>query len=227
MSSPPDTFLDIVADVMQPTTHCDPQLDPATIPLPIDLESLEPFGSPCDISAREHSLFRELEETKAALAALHSEHDCTKELLRVRSEELRGAQAFIVTADKMAVSDVQRAVQRLNAENFQLATSIAEKWTYRSEYEAKGDKRKGQERKGIERMKGVIGRRLVGVLRSIRHDESPYCVQIALQSCLAVYSARMCEHWTSNCDGGEDLLRTTYARLKSSGKQSVMQKLCK
>ena len=146
-----------------------------------------------------------------------------KELLRVRSEELRGAQAFIVTADKTAVSDVQRAVQHLNAESFQLATSLAETWTYRVEYEARGDKRKDQEQESIERMKGVIGGRLVGMLRSVRHDESPYCVQIALQSCLAVYSARMCEHWTSNCDGGEDLLRTTYARLKSSGQQSVIQ----
>ncbi|KIP11256.1 hypothetical protein PHLGIDRAFT_44719, partial [Phlebiopsis gigantea 11061_1 CR5-6] len=149
-------------------------------------------------------------------------HEGMKELLRLRSDELRSAQAFIVTADKMAVSDVQRAVHHLNAEIFQLATSLADKWSYRVEYRGKGGKREAQENESFGRVRAIIGGRMIGLLRTVRHDESPYCVQIGLQSCLAVYSASASEHWTVDGEQAkEEAIHDMYTRLKTSEPHSV------
>lgn len=84
------------------------------------------IGASCKVPLDAAGFKRELE-------ALRKELDSTKDLLRIRSEELRGIQAFLNTADKVPLAEILRTVEKLNAEIFQLSAVLADSFTYASE----------------------------------------------------------------------------------------------
>lgn len=157
-------------------------------------------------------------ETKRELEALRKENDSIKLLLKECSDELQSARAYMVTADKTSLADVLVAVDHLNAEILQTAASVADKWSYRTDDNEKDSVREREEKDATDRLRGTIDRRLMGMLRNARHDEDPYCVQVALQSCLALHATGMSARWgTTLGENQGQYMQTVYGKLKESG----------
>ncbi|KAH9933538.1 hypothetical protein B0H21DRAFT_825798 [Amylocystis lapponica] len=78
-------------------------------------------------TAKDHAaqLETQLAEAHRATAALRAELDSRTALLDARTQELRAAQVFLSTADAVADADVRAAVERLNAETYQIAAGLA------------------------------------------------------------------------------------------------------
>ena len=83
---------------------------------------------------QEHQLQRlcaEHSDTLRELDALRLAHQHMQSLLDTRTTELRDAQAYLSKADKIAHAEVQRMVENLNAQVFQLAALVTDSFTFR------------------------------------------------------------------------------------------------
>lgn len=157
-------------------------------------------------------------ETKRELDALRKENNSIKLLLKDCSDELQSARAYMVTADKTSVADVLVAVDHLNAEILQTAASVADKWSYRMDDNEKDNVRERVEQDATNRLKRIIGGRLTGLLKAARHDEDPYCVQVALQGCLALHATEISARWgTTLGEKQGQYMQMVYGKLKESG----------
>lgn len=161
-------------------------------------------------------------QAQRELAALRKDLADTKALLLVRSDELRGVQAYVSTADKMSVAEVRRIVERLNAQTFQVAAALADNFRYRSDDKGLDKQRVQEEREALGAVRGMLGGRLVGILRAVRHDVDPYCVQVALQACLSVCVAEMSSQWGGPPgDDGAKNMSSIYKKIRAAGELIV------
>ncbi|EKM53452.1 uncharacterized protein PHACADRAFT_30457 [Phanerochaete carnosa HHB-10118-sp] len=152
-------------------------------------------------------------ESKRELEALRKELEEIKDLLRIRSDELRGIQSFLDTTDKTSLADVRRTVERLNAESFQLAATLANSCQYSPRDRAHSHKEETRARLKLE---SVLGKRMLGMLRVVKHCEDPHCVQLALQACLASHAARLSTQWHTNVTEDTRVLQTVYDKIRGS-----------
>ena len=157
----------------------------------------------------------QLAEVQHKLEMLSGEHENMKELLRVRGDELQGLRAYLDTSDKVSMEDVRRMVEQLNAEIFQLSVSVASSCQYHEDTSAMSGGVDGTQNTAC--VKGVLGKRLFGILKGAKHNQDPYCVQIALQAYLTAYVANLSKDWSTS--GGEQMcfVQTAYEKLKNSG----------
>jgi hypothetical protein len=160
-------------------------------------------------------------ELQQELEQLRKERESLQELLKVRTEELQGIQTFVDTSDKTSIEDVRRMVEQLNAELFQLAASIADSCQYSQNFQVTSNAKDGARDRTNLRfdpfLRQTLGPRMVGILMAARHDKNPYCVQLALQACLAAWVAKLSADWS--LAGGEKLqfMRAVYDKIKELG----------
>lgn len=157
----------------------------------------------------------ETAELEREVEALRSELKNAKNLLQTRNDELLGVQSFLSTADKTSFTDVRRAVERLNAEVFQLAATLADSFTFSSARETQGKIQAGH------RLKEVLGPRMLGLLKAVKHDEDPYCVQLALQACLASHAARLSTQWSASDQKEINFMQSVYEKIRESGESYI------
>ncbi|KAF6748619.1 hypothetical protein DFP72DRAFT_1174057 [Ephemerocybe angulata] len=125
-----------------------PAPPPASTPPPDDLphkyQQLQKRFDQITQQANQH-----LAEASRLQADAEARLERTEALLRTRTEELSVAQAFMVTADRVSVAEVVRAVEEVNDLVFQCAVDLSD---------AVLDARAGRKAKGIFQTVGVEGK---------------------------------------------------------------------
>ncbi|KIP02815.1 hypothetical protein PHLGIDRAFT_41993, partial [Phlebiopsis gigantea 11061_1 CR5-6] len=124
------------------------------------------------------------------LEGLRLAHQNMQSLLDIRSAELRDAQAYLSKTDRVSHADVQRMVESLNAQLFQLAALVTDSVSYAA------DRKYGDEvQPAYERVKDRIGEPAANLLLSISHADDPVWVQMALQAVMALSSSCVINSW--------------------------------
>jgi small-conductance mechanosensitive channel len=113
----------------------------------------------------------ELKNTKA-------EQRDSIELLRIRTAELKGAQAFLTKADILSGAEVIKLVEALNAEIMQTAAVMAEAFTIEEKrVEAKNGE--SEEMGKVNARAGeIVGYRMAAILRTSEHHKDQILVRM-------------------------------------------------
>jgi hypothetical protein len=136
--------------------------------------------------------------------------------LETRTSELKGAQAFLTTADSLSGAEVTTMVEGLNSEIFQTAAFIADSFEFEPMQAHSGAVPDTAHKK----VAGWIGAKTLHLLTSTRHSEDPMLIQIAVQSCLARYSKDIIGTWCFNMIP-ERFLVKVYDQMRQSEDQAV------
>lgn len=149
--------------------------------------------------AQNQKLEGELKKTKA-------EKRDSDELLRIRTTELKGAQAFLTKADVLSGAEVIKLVETLNGEIMQTAAVMAEAFTIeQTKIEAKdGDSE--DMNKVHARVGEIVGFRMAELLRTSEHHEDPILIQMGLQTAMAGYTHWVISSWCFESPEDERML---------------------
>ena len=153
----------------------------------------------------------ELQKTKA-------EQRGSIELLRIRTAELKGAQAFLTKADVLSGAEVIKLVEELNEEILQTAAVMAESFTVdQKKIEAK-DGESEETSKVYVRAGEILGYRMAELLRTSEHYEDPILIQMGLQTAMTGYTHWVISSWCFESPEDERMLSEVYARVRETGK---------
>ena len=153
----------------------------------------------------------ELKKTKA-------EQRDSVELLRIRTAELKGAQAFLTKADILSGAEVIKLVEALNGEIMQTAAVMAEAFTIdEKKFEVK-DVESEEMGKVYARASEIVGYRMAELLRTSEHHEDPILVQMGLQTAMTGYTHWVISSWCFESPEDERMLSEVYARVRETGK---------
>lgn len=154
------------------------------------------------------------EDNARQLTALRTAFADQEKLLNTRSAELRQAQAYLSTADRISHADVLGMVERLNADIYQLAASIADAFQYDSPSVASSQLTAPVS--GTERFVAQAVIELLGIMS--RNSDSSF-VQLALQTMLMNVAAYVVESWDVHSDATQnELLTRIYEAVLQNGK---------
>ena len=168
-----------------------------------------------NLGAQNQELEGELKRTKA-------EQRDSIELLRIRTSELKGAQAFLTKADVLSGAEVIKLVEALNGEIMQTAAVMAEAFTIEQK---KIDGKDGDSEdmgKVYARASEVVGYRMAELLRTSEHHEDPILIQMGLQTAMAGYTQWVISSWCFESPEDERMLSEVYARVRETGKLSFL-----
>lgn len=165
-----------------------------------------------NLSVQNRKLEGELHKTK-------TEQRDSIELLRIRTAELKGAQAFLTKADILSGAEVIKLVEALNGEIMQTAAVMAEAFTIEQKIELKDG---GSEEMSKVHMRAseIVGYRMAELLRTSEHHEDPILVQMGLQTAMAGYTQWVISSWCFESPEDERMLGEVYARVRETGKFS-------
>ena len=167
-----------------------------------------------NLGAQNQKLEGELKNTKA-------EQRDSKELLRIRTAELKGAQAFLTKADILSGAEVIKLVEALNGEIMQTAAVMAEEFTIEKK---KAEAKNGESEetgKVYARAGEIVGYRMAEMLRTSEHHEDPILVQMGLQTAMVGYTHWVISSWCFESPEDERMLSEVYARVRETGKCSI------
>jgi len=131
-----------------------------------------------------HSHQKQAEELHRAA----DQHDQTRDLLKTRTLELSGAQAFLSKADTLSGAEVIAMVEAYNQEVLQAAAFMADSFTFEKSEESEESEEMQEATREASR---ILGRTFVNHLKSAGHGEDPTLVQIALQACIHSFCRRI------------------------------------
>ncbi|KAF8629985.1 hypothetical protein AX15_003174 [Amanita polypyramis BW_CC] len=154
------------------------------------------------------------------LNAIREKHEQTQELLMARSAELKAAQTFLTTTDKLSNVDVAHLVDALNAEILQVSALIADAFTFGAK-NGNGVVESEEIDESLARATETVGPRMVHLLMSSEHNEDPILVQIAFQGGLCAYVQWIISSWYFESPDNEQLLRDVYYHIKDSEEQAI------
>ena len=164
-----------------------------------------------NLGAQNQKLEGELKNTKA-------EHRDSIELLRIRTAELKGAQAFLTKADILSGAEVIKLVEALNGEIMQTAAVMAEAFVI-EEKRVEATNGEAEEISKIYARAGeIVGYRMAEMLRTSEHHEDPILVQMGLQSAMVGYTHWVISSWCFESPEDERMLSEVYARVRETGK---------
>jgi hypothetical protein len=163
----------------------------------------------------EHSEWRKNEDTHRFTRDLHQlrlHYDNATNLLRSRTLELEGAQAFLTKADLLSGAEVIAMVETLNAEIFQVTSVVADSYGFEERIAAR------EELNGTKKPpRHVLGQKMVQLLKSTRGEDLVTVVQIALQSCMVTYCAEVVRPGYFGYPEYEYFLRDMYDGIAQDG----------
>lgn len=136
------------------------------------------------------SLQAENDETLRELQSLRTAHQNMESLLETRSSELRDAQAYLSKTDKISHAEVQRKVNGLNTQSFQLAALVADSFSY-----GKGRVHGDELQIAYEQVEQCIGQPAANLLLSTLHQDDPMWVQMGLQAVATLAAAVIIDSW--------------------------------
>jgi hypothetical protein len=153
----------------------------------------------------------ELKNTKA-------EQRDSIELLRIRTAELKGAQAFLTKADILSGAEVIKLVEALNGEIMQTAAVMAEAFTIEEKRVEAKNKESEEMGKVYARAGEIVGYRMAEMLRTSEHHEDPILVQMGLQTAMVGYTHWVISSWCFESPEDERMLSEVYAKVRETGK---------
>ena len=146
-------------------------------------------------------LARELQHLRTAYTNKES-------LLTTRTSELRAAEAFLNKSDAISYGDVQRMLEHLNAQIFQLAALITDGTTF---CDGRPD---GHELEApYKKTKRWLGLPLAERLRLSSHADDPTWVQMALQAIAVGLGAWIINAWDVKLDNSLNALLTNIHQI--------------
>ncbi|GJE90678.1 hypothetical protein PsYK624_068220 [Phanerochaete sordida] len=165
---------------------------------------------------KEHThVHAELEASQKAVAKLTHElqhlklaHSNTESLLATRSAELREAQAFLDKSDAVSYGDVQRMLEHLNEQIFQLAALVTDRTPF-------GDGRlQDRELDAVHaKVARWLGCPIADMLAQASHAEDPTWAQVGLQAMAVELAAWIINAWDVGLDDGQGALLTNMHQL--------------
>jgi hypothetical protein len=164
-----------------------------------------------NMGAQYKKLEGELKNTKAEQRDLI-------ELLRIRTAELKGAQAFLTKADILSGAEVIKLVEALNGEIMQTAAVMAEAFTIEEKRVDAKDGESDEIGKVYARAGEIVGYRMAEMLRASEHHEDPILVQMGLQTAMVGYTHWVISSWCFESPEDERMLSEVYARVRETGK---------
>jgi hypothetical protein len=164
-----------------------------------------------NVDAQNKKLEGELKNTKA-------EQRDSIELLRIRTAELKGAQAFLTKADILSGAEVIKLVEALNGEIMQTAAVMAEAFTIEDKRVDAKEGESDEIDKVYARAGEIVGYRMAEMLRASEHHEDPILVQMGLQTAMVGYTHWVISSWCFESPEDERMLSEVYTRLRETGK---------
>jgi small-conductance mechanosensitive channel len=168
-----------------------------------------------NLGAQNKKLEGELKNTKA-------EQRDSIELLRIRTAELKGAQAFLTKADILSGAEVIKLVETLNGEIMQTAAVMAEAFTIEEKRVEATNGEAEEISKVYAKASEIVGYRMAEMLRTSEHYEDPILVQMGLQTAMVGYTHWVITSWCFESPEDERMLSEVYARVRETGKHSYL-----
>lgn len=160
-----------------------------------------------------------LTQVTQELDACRRQHKQVEALLEVRTSELRNAQACLGRPDTVADAEVQRIVEKLNSEMFQMSAQITDAFPF-EEQRALRDYAALQAE--YTHLTKSIGCTLVKTILKYSHSGDPILVQLALQAYLAERVFGAVKAWDVRLSGGRNgMLDNVYQSIVDKGEQVV------
>ena len=173
----------------------------------------------CDLEKKVRQQDEDIRNLERKLRISEEQRSQTTKLLDDRTAELKGAQAFLTTADRYSGADIIKMSESLNAEIFQASALMAELLVDAPVVEDSVQRQYIQKYKNhLEHGRKIIGSRLFDhvVTRSKEIRVDPLPLQLAFQALFTQWCVYEVGHF---CEGpaGESL-KQIYKRIYKSGK---------
>jgi hypothetical protein len=136
----------------------------------------------------------------------------TCELLNARTSELRGAQAFLTTADKLSGAEVSEMVGILNGEIHQAASYIADLFDFQELKVSHGD-----DPTNPHFPTKSLGSTMYKLLSSVPRCGDFPVVQIALQACMTGFAESTISAWNLEISQDQGFLTRVYDQMCAAG----------
>jgi chromosome segregation ATPase len=173
-----------------------------------------------DIMAKTYKREDEIRQLRDRLRHADEKNSHTTNLLQVRTADLRGAEAFLTTADQYSGTDIINMVKGLNAEIFQAAAYTAELLEDPSTVAVEEDRKRSLQkyRRGLEDVHLEIGDSLFEYFldRGVQVRLDPLPFQLALQSLFSRWCAAKTQRFCDT-DGLDRSLKSLYQEIQGSG----------
>jgi DNA repair exonuclease SbcCD ATPase subunit len=174
-----------------------------------------------DLLAKTRKQEEEIRQLKERLRQAEEKNSHTTNLLQVRTADLRGAEAFLTTADQYSGADIVNMVKSLNAEIFQAAAFMAELLEDPAMVATEEDRKRNLQKyvRSIEVARSEIGDSLFAYFldKGTRVRSDPLPLQLALQSLFSRWSAIKTQRFCDN-EGLDRNLQSLYQEIQGSGK---------
>ena len=156
------------------------------------------------------NLTHELEDVKAQLAD-------AKSLLEAKRKELKDAQVFLATADRLSTTDVVQKVNTLNEEIFQAAALLGE-MLHNAE---RTDRTQEHITESLEKARWMLGEQMANTLTAesmnLRTDLNPLLVQVVLQIAITTWCRFVVSSWKPGDSTVADFLAAIYSDIRQVG----------
>ena len=157
----------------------------------------------------------EVGETRIELQRSQTKLNDITALLETRTRELKGAQAFLTTADAHSGAEVIGLVDALNAEIMQTCAFISDSFDF-----ARKPEHASEIKEACTRISELMGPTMMRLLSTVQHSEDPLLVQIALQGAMAEFSRWIIMTWDYDGLQAEQPLGEIYNDIRTTGKFS-------
>lgn len=152
------------------------------------------------------------EAYKRKLEQATSQLNQSQNLLTLRTGELKGAQAFLSTADQFAGADLIKDLEQLNAEIMQLAASVADELVTKEKPVVVPTE---ETREGARKF---LGRKLVDLLTSSTTHDAQIVIQTAIQTAIVAHAQWIISTWLFDGQESEGTINNIYQRVRNAGK---------
>jgi len=165
----------------------------------------------------------EIRYLKDRLRHAEEKNSHTNNLLQVRTADLRGAEAFLTTADQYSGTDIINMVNGLNAEIFQAAAYMAELLEDPSTVAGEDDRKKNLQKfvHSLEDAHFEIGDSLFKYFldKGVHVRSDPLPLQLAFQSIFSRWCTVKTQHFCDN-EKFDHFMKGLYQEVQGCGKPS-------
>jgi len=168
------------------------------------------LGLQFDEAKKDHTRVEEDYKRKLEQTTYHCNQ--LQNLLTLRTGELKGAQAFLGTADQFAGADLIKDLEQLNAEIMQLAASVADELAIKEKPVLMPTE------EVHERARKLLGRRLVDLLTSSTIHDTQIVIQTAFQTAVAAHAHWIISAWIFEGQESEGIIHRMYESVRNAGK---------
>lgn len=160
---------------------------------------------------------REMDIIRNGSLQKESQHEQTRALLDARTQELKGSQSFLTKADLLSGAEVTAMVEGLNAEILQVAAFMSDSFKFSRVGRTANYGDTYTEARG--RARELLGDRMLQLLSSVRHNEDPSVIQMALQAAMTKFVHYAVASWHVDRSKDHSILDDIYSKMRIEGKQ--------